>query len=144
MSTPFSEIYNRAMFKFSDYEFLKLTDVDKEHIMESFLKSAQSDFEKKCRIDLSLINDEDKEYELDLDNECIEILASGVAYYWVSSKLLDSDILRNKLSTKDYSYFSPANLLRELTAFKESLYKEFRNKMTEYTYYNGDISSLKA
>ena len=144
MSTPFSDIYNRAMFKFSDYEFLKLTDVDKEYILESFLKSAQSDFEKKCRVDLSLVNDEDKEYELDLDNECIEILASGVAYYWASSKLLDSDILRNKLSTKDYSYFSPANLLRELTAFKESLYKEFRNKMTEYTYYSGDISTLKA
>lgn len=106
--------------------------------------SAQADFEKMCRIDLSQIDTDYKEYKVDLDNEVIEILALGIAYYWVSSKVLDSTNLSNSLSVKDYSFFSPANLLREMTEFRNSLYKEYRRKMTEYTYYAGNIASLKA
>lgn len=144
MATPFSEIYERAVLKFSDYDFLKLSESEREYILEKYLMSAQADFEKMCRIDLSQIDTDYKEYKVDLDNEVIEILALGIAYYWVSSKVLDSTNLSNSLSVKDYSFFSPANLLREMTEFRNSLYKEYRRKMIEYTYYAGNIASLKA
>ena len=129
MATPFSEIYERAVLKFSDYDFLKLSESEREYILEKYLMSAQADFEKMCRIDLSQIDTDYKEYKVDLDNEVIEILALGIAYYWVSSKVLDSTNLSNSLSVKDYSFFSPANLLREMTEFRNSLYKEYRRKL---------------
>ena len=138
MATPFSEIYERAILKFSDYEFLKLPESEK------YLMGARADFEKMCRIDLSQIDAVRKEFKLDLDNEVIEILALGIAYQWVSSKVLDSSNLSNSLSLKDYSFFSPANLLREMTEFRNSIYKEYRRKMIEYSYYAGNISTLKA
>lgn len=144
MATPFSEIYERAILKFSDYEFLKLPESEREYILEKYLMGARADFEKMCRIDLSQIDAIRKEFKLDLDNEVIEILALGIAYQWVSSKVLDSSNLSNSLSLKDYSFFSPANLLREMTEFRNSIYKEYRRKMIEYSYYAGNISTLKA
>lgn len=144
MATPFSEIYERAILKFSDYEFLKLPESEREYILEKYLMGARADFEKMCRIDLSQIDTVRKEFKLDLDNEVIEILALGIAYQWVSSKVLDSSNLSNSLSLKDYSFFSPANLLREMTEFRNSIYKEYRRKMIEYSYYAGNISTLKA
>lgn len=144
MATPFSEIYERAILKFSDYEFLKLPESEREYILEKYLMGARADFEKMCRIDLSQIDAVRKEFKLDLDNEVIEILALGIAYQWVSSKVLDSSNLSNSLSLKDYSFFSPANLLREMTEFRNSIYKEYRRKMIEYSYYAGNISTLKA
>lgn len=56
MATPFSEIYERAVLKFSDYDFLKLSESEREYILEKYLMSAQADFEKMCRIDLSQID----------------------------------------------------------------------------------------
>lgn len=144
MATPFSEIYERAILKFSDYEFLKLPESEREYILEKYLMGTRADFEKMCRIDLSQIDAVRKEFKLDLDNEVIEILALGIAYQWVSSKVLDSSNLSNSLSLKDYSFFSPANLLREMTEFRNSIYKEYRRKMIEYSYYAGNISTLKA
>ena len=144
MATPFSEIYERAILKFSDYEFLNLPESEREYILEKYLMGARADFEKMCRIDLSQIDAVRKEFKLDLDNEVIEILALGIAYQWVSSKVLDSSNLSNSLSLKDYSFFSPANLLREMTEFRNSIYKEYRRKMIEYSYYAGNISTLKA
>lgn len=144
MATPFSEIYERAILKFSDYEFLKLPESEREYILEKYLMGARADFEKMCRIDLSQIDAVRKEFKFDLDNEVIEILALGIAYQWVSSKVLDSSNLSNSLSLKDYSFFSPANLLREMTEFRNSIYKEYRRKMIEYSYYAGNISTLKA
>lgn len=144
MATPFSEIYERATVKFSDYDFLKLSESEREYMLEKFLMATRADFEKMCRIDLSQINTESHEFEATLDNEVIEILSFGIAYYWVSSKVLDSTNLSNSLSIKDYSFFSPANLLREMTEFRNSLYKEYRRRMIEYSYYAGNIASLKA
>lgn len=144
MATPFSEIYERATLKFSDYDFLKLPESEREYILERYLMAARADFEKMCRIDLSQVDNVRKEFEADLDNEVVEILSIGIAYHWVSSKVLDSTNLRNSLSIKDYSFFSPANLLREMTEFRNSLYKEYRRRMIEYSYYAGNIASLKA
>ena len=101
MATPYNKIYDRAMFRFRDYEFLHLTEYDRELILENHLKSAEADFVDICRYDLTKINDDLKEYEEDLDNETIDVLAAGVAYYWMSSKVLSEELFQNNLSLKE-------------------------------------------
>ena len=48
------------------------------------------------------------------------------------------------MSTKDYTYFSPANLLRESQTLRDSLRKEYRDRIVQYTYHHGDIASINA
>lgn len=144
MSTPYSKIYERAMFKFRDYEFLKLQEYDIERILENHLKSAESDFIDICRYDLTKADDDEKCYIEDLDNETIDVLASGVAYYWMSSKVLSEELFQNNLSLKEYSIHSPANLLRELTVLRKDLRKEFNRKMIRYSYTGSNLNERKA
>lgn len=143
MATSFSDIYNRAIFRFSDYNFLILDINDREDILEKYLYSAQADFQNVCRLDLSDIDDDNKQYNITLDDECIEILSLGIAFYWLSSHVLSSEYLKVKLSTKEFSFTSVGSLLGELETLRTSLGKELQRKIIIYSYSGGDISSLK-
>jgi len=143
LATPYNEIHNRALARFSDYDILKFYPDDRERILDRHLMSAVSEFQRVCKIDLSLRNEDDREFEEDLTDEVMEILASGEAYYWVLPKVTNTENMRNLMSTKDYSFFSPAKLLEQLQILRTSLKDEFRHRMIDYTYREGKISQLK-
>lgn len=144
MATPYSDVYERAVFRFSDASLLQLTDEDKESILEKYLNSACARFKNVCRVDLMDRDESLKQFNADLDDEVLEILALGVAYYWLSSKVLRVELLRNTMSTKDFTTFSNANLLREATALRDAVRDEFIGAINAYSYYDGSISKLKA
>ena len=162
MSTPYKDILDRAIFRFSDLKLARMNEVDQYFILQKYLESAVSDFQNKCAVDLTqrienqqvdAVSDGISDYASigtaesvatggfveDLDNEVQEILALGVSYYWLSAQILNSDLLKNKLSTKDYTYFSPANLMREIQTLRESVQKEYRRRVVSYTYDHGNL-----
>ena len=55
-------------------------------------------------------------------------------YYWLNPKVLNSENLKNVLNTKDFSLFSPADLLKKLQTLRDSMYKEFRQNIINYSY----------
>lgn len=140
--TSFEEIYNRAITRFRDYTWLKYSDEDKEYLLRNYLRFAQSDFAPVCLENLEDYDDERGAFNIVLSQTVIDILAAGVSYYWLDAKIMNSENLRNYMSTKDYTYFSPANLLREMTALKEMAWKEYNRRMTMYGYFKADISTL--
>ena len=103
---------------------------------------AEADFKKTCPYDLSNKDELLASYNDELDFEAIEILSLGVAYYWLCRRLMNSDLLRNSMSTKEYTFFSNANLVRELNVFRDDLYKAYKQKIIDYSYYNGSLSTL--
>lgn len=139
MATPYIHVIDRAQFRVMDYDVLKRTFQEQYDIMYKFMLSAIADFSPYCLIDLNNRSDELAQFNENLDNEVMEILALGVAYYWMSSRALNSELLYNRLSTKEYSYFSPANLLREVQALRDAVQQEFRGAIIRYTYLHGDI-----
>lgn len=141
--TKFSDIYNKAMFRFADYGFLNLGEEQRDEIMQTYLMSAIADFNNSCATGVDY-NSEDKQFSDDLDEEVQEIIALGVAYYWLSSKVLNSDLLRNIMYRGDFKAYSPANLLKEMKELRDLLRKEFRGKINEYSYINGKLNTLKA
>lgn len=143
MATPFTDIYARAVFRFADYEFLK-QDIDtREGVLERHLFSAKTDFQRICKADLGSYDIELGQFNETLDDEVIEILSLGVAFYWLSYKSLNSELLKNVLNSKDYYYYSPANLLKEIQTLRKTLRGEFNRKMRQYSYHDNDISNLK-
>lgn len=144
LATPFTDIYERAIFKFSDRSLLELTDEEREQVLEKYLFSAQARFANVCRIDLSDRDDEKKQYNNTLDEASIEILSLGIAYYWLRAKVLRVELMKNNMSTKDFTVFSNANLLKEVRTTRDQIYKEWLGAMNDYSYRNGDIANLKA
>ena len=142
MSTPFVDIYQRAIFRFRDYDFCHMNDLDINEVLFAYLRSAISDFSPVCEIDLNDFDAEAEEFNQDLDNEVQEILSLGISFYWISTQIMNQELLRNSLSTKDYSYFSPANLLRESQTLRDSLRKEYRDRITQYTYHHADLAGI--
>lgn len=143
MATSFADIYARAIFRFADYEFLKQDIETREGALEKYLISAKTEFQKICKVDLSDCDYETKQFNQDLDDEIIEILSLGIAFYWLSYKALNSELLKNVLNSKDYYYYSPANLLKEVQTLRKTLRGEFSSRMRQYSYNDNDISTLK-
>lgn len=142
MGTSFKEIYERAIFRFSDYEILKQKVKDREDILEKYLISAKTDFTHACDIDLSC-DYTSKEFVEDLGDEIIEILALGISYYWLSYQALNSKALKNVLNSKDYYYYSPANLLKEVQTLRRTVRDEFNGKMRKYSFDHNSVANLR-
>lgn len=143
MATPYSEIHSRAIAKFSDYDILKFDISTREMMLNDYLLSAQVEFQRMCKVDLSDKDDILAQYNETLDDEVVEILATGEAFYWLYPKVLNSENLYNVLNTKDFTTYSPANLLKELQNLRDVLWKDFNRKMVLYTYRTADIAGLK-
>lgn len=143
MATPFTDIYARAIFRFADYKFLQ-QDIDvREGVLEKYLMSAKTDFAHMCKYNLEDCDMVAKQFNQTLGNEEMEILALGVAYYWVSYKALNSELLKNVLNGKDYYYYSPANLLKEVQTLRKTIGDEFRSRMNAYSFREGQISTVR-
>jgi len=142
MATTFREIYNRALFRFADHKFLEYDVEIKEAVLERYLISAKTEFEDICRVNLNDYNKETKQFNQDLDDKIIEILSLGIAYYWLSFKTLDSELVKNVLNSRDYYYYSPGNLLKEVQTLRETVRNEFYSAMREYSYSQQNWSGL--
>lgn len=144
MATTFATIYDRALFKFADYSFLNQPEVTNEEILSKYLLSAITDFQHMSRIDISDYDLTLGQFNQTLGDDEIEILALGVAYYWLSFKTLNSRLLKNVLNSKDFYYYSPGNLLKEIQTLRKTVYKEYRSMMKRYTYIDNGLADLKA
>ena len=143
MATLFSDIYKRAIFRFADSTLLQKDIQTRDDVLENYLMSAKNDFHKICKVDLDDYDLDLKQFNSDLDDEIIEILSAGIAYYWISFRTLNSDLLKNNLNSKDYYYHSPANLLKEIQTLRTTLKNEFFGKMRAYSYSGSGIENMK-
>lgn len=144
MATPYSVVHDRFLSKTTDYDILQFIDVEREELLKPFLISACVQFGRICKENLSDRDENLDEFKADLNDEIIEILAIGECFYWLNPKVLNTENLRNALNTKDFQQFSVPNLLGQLQTLRNSLKKEFRQAIIDYSYNTGDISDLKA
>ena len=143
MPTKFSKVYESALFKVRDYAFLNSIIDYREAVMQKFLMSAIVDFQHSCVYDLTNYDLELEQFNDELDDEVIEILALGVQFHWLSAKTLNSELLKNIIHNSDYTSYSPGNLLKEIQTLRESVRKEYRAKIATYSFRHGDLESLR-
>lgn len=137
--TPFSDVYSRFLDRVLDYTVLGLDCQVIERQMHSYLMSAEADFARFAVEDLT---DADKDlecYNADLGNDTIDVLVSGMLYYWITPKVLMTDNFANLLNTKDYTTHSNANLLLQLKELRTTLRKEFLSKISDYCTAHGSV-----
>ena len=127
MATPYSDVFNVFLGKITDYDLPKFNDIDREDILEGYMVSACVKFNKVCLVDLYDRNNDSKQFNNDLDDEIIDIITENMLVEWLKPKLLSTENLENALSTKDFSLFSPANLLGNI---RETM-KEIRGKSSD-------------
>ena len=142
MATAYTDVYDAALFNISDVGLASLASDDAEDVLFAYMVKAIVDFAPICKVDLSDRDEEKGEFNETLSETEVEILASGIASKWLSHKAMFSQNMRDSMSSKDYSFHSPANMLTALMDAAEKMRRVFKNAMLDYSYNSGDISSL--
>lgn len=137
MSTSFATVYDKALSKMREYDFLKMEDEQVYDVLSIFLESAEVDFSRICNANLA--EKDATSYIDNLSNDEIEILALGIVCHYITTYVADADKWKNTLGTKDFSKFSPANLLSVTSATRYAFLLEYNDKINRYSYLNGDL-----
>ena len=143
MATLYTTIYDEALAKMREYAFLAMEDEEIYDALTPFLRNAEADFARISVEDLAnVVTDVNQKaigYVDDLSQESIEILALGIVCHWTTSYVADADKWRNALGTKDFTVFSPANLLNVTKETRDNFLLEYHDRINRYSYLHGNL-----
>lgn len=138
MNTSYSTVYSWFLDKVTAYSLAMFTDTEKEEIVYGYMRSACAKF-RSCKIDLSDKDDDLQEFNAELSDEILDIISENMVVAWLQPKLNNEENLVNALSTKDYSVFSPANLLDKISNVYELATKNSKKMMSNYSFNHGKL-----
>lgn len=141
MATDFSVVYGSFLGKVTDTDLSDMTEANANSVMSDLLKQATVKFSESCKKDLSNVTQTG--FVDDLDDYEIDILSELMVEAWYKPHVNYTDLLRNKLSTKDFTTFSPANLQKENRESYELAHKRARSMINEYSFRMNNIGDLK-
>lgn len=134
MATAYNTIIDRFIPTISEYAFFSLDENEREEFIDPYIISAATEFDSVCIEDLADRDEELRQFNIDLSDEVIEILVDLMRVGWLKHKLYNSEKLKNGMSTKDYTVFSPANLLSEIRDTYVDARDTAKNRLVMYTY----------
>lgn len=141
MATDFSVVYGSFLGKVTDTDLSDMTEANANSVMSDLLKQATVKFSESCKKDLSNVTQTG--FVDDLDDYEVDILSELMVEAWYKPHVNYTDLLRNKLSTKDFTTFSPANLQKENRESYELAHKRARSMINEYSFRMNNIGDLK-
>ena len=87
-----------------------------------------------------------REFTIDIPDEDIDeiadIISEGMLVQWMKPYAYRQDSLESVLNTRDFTTYSPAELLLRVREAYSSAQKDFTNMMREYSYNHGDLTDL--
>ena len=147
MSVSYDVFTSAFLSKVTDRSFAEMYDYDRTSTVDAYMKRAITEFKSICEYDLSGTADDDQRlFNVDIKDEDIDevtdIVSDGMLVQWMKPYVYNQENLQNILNTKDYSMFSPSEILNRVKDTYNDAKKDFTRKMREYSYNHGDISSL--
>ena len=147
MAIPYDAFTGAFLNKISEFELLQLDDNTRTEVIDGYRKRAVSAFRKNCRVDLFTTGDEtERAYLVDVTDEdadeLIEIVSEGMLIQWLKPFVYQQDLLQNLLNTRDYTLYSPAELLMRVGNAYKQAQKDYTQMIREYSYNHGDLSDL--
>ncbi len=146
MSVPFDVFTNAFLSKVTEYDF-PTRDYERNEIIDGFMKRAIANFKHICKYDFTTTADDAvRAFDVDVKEEDLEeladIISEGMLVQWMKPYVYRQENLENLLNTKDFTSYSPANLLSEISDAYAAARKQFTNMMREYSYCHGDLTGL--
>ena len=146
MALSYDVFFDAFLDKVTEYKFIKLDSYDRNSEIDGYMKRACAQFNKICKYDLISCDDRVREFSADIPDEDIDeiadIVSEGMLVQWMKPYVFRADNLENVLNTPDFSAYSPAELLLRIKDAYNTVKKDFKNMMREYSYDHGDLTSL--
>lgn len=146
MTVTYDSIIAVFLSKITEFELLSLVEEDRNYILDGYLTRAAASFNKVCEYDLSLRDEELREFtddfeESDID-EIADILSEGMLVGWLKPYVYRQELLENVLNTNDFTTYSPAELLLRVGNAYSKAQKDYTQGIREYSFNHGDLTEL--
>lgn len=146
MSVSYDVFAGAFLSKITEYSFIKIPDEYRTAIVDAYMKRAIVKFSKVCKYKLDDYDDSERviisdipEYELD---EVVDIVSEGMLEQWMKPYVYRQENLENVLNSRDFTTYSPAELLLRIGNAYAKVQKDYTNMVREYSYNHGDLSDL--
>lgn len=142
------DVFTKAFLeKISEYNLLSIPEKDRDKIVDGFMKRALSAFRKNCKYDLFTTgNDSRRMFLVEIPVadliEIVDIVSEGMVCQWLKPYVNKQELLENVLNTKDFTTYSPAELLLRVGNAYSKAQKDYISMIREYSYNHGDLSDL--
>ncbi len=144
MGTRYEDIFASFKDNITDTDLVAFSDSLQIEMLTAIMNKAISKCRRICKeVDLLEKDDELLEFRTNVPDDIIDIIIEWMIVYWLRPYLNNIENLRNSLSTKDFSFFSPANLLEKISNTYELARKNARSLTNEYSYVHADMLGLK-
>lgn len=133
--------------KIYEFELDSLSTETKTELVDGYLRRAITAFKKNCKYDIAKSIDSTNRIltinaaDEDVD-EIVEILSEGMVVQWLKPYVYQQENLQNVLNSRDWSAYSPANLLDKVKDVYAKAQRDFIQGIREYSYNHGDLKSL--
>lgn len=135
MATPYEKIYNRFAQKITDFNLSEVDDYSLEEMLQGWLNSSIVRI-RRCKHDLSLRNDEAQEFEENLSDLEIELLAMGMLDAWISQYLNSTENVLQFIGGKEEKFYAQSSHMAEIRSIKDENLREMNKLHNYYTYTN--------
>lgn len=147
MSVPYDVFIGAFLQKVTEHDFAKMDAYDRDKIVDGYMKRAIASFRKICKYDLSTTADDiTREFYVDIPaedlDEIADIISEGMLVQWMKPYTYKQEGLESLLNTKDFTGYSPAELLMRIGEAHKTAMKNFTDMKREYSYNHGDLTDL--
>ncbi len=135
MATPYEVIYKRFLQKITDFNISEIDDFTLDEMLDGWLKSAIVRT-RVCDSNLSKRDDDIQEFEDDLSDVEIELLALGMTKSWLDQYLNSTELTLMMIGGKEEKYYSQAAHIKELRDLRNDITSEMQKLHNYHTYTN--------
>ena len=133
MATPYEKIYERFLNSVNDFNLAELDDHTLNEMLKDWLHKAV--VRTRTSSDLSRDN-ENEEFNSDLSDLDIELLALGMKLAWLDQTLGSTELTLQFIGGKEEKWFSQSAHISELRALREDTKLEMQKLHSYNTYTN--------
>lgn len=149
MSVPYDVFAAAFLSKITEFDLLSLDDASRTEIVDKYMHTAvsNSNFKKVSGLNFATTkDDENRVFDLEIPedriDEIVDIVSEGMVVQWLKPYVYKQEILENVLNTKDFSTYSPAELLLRVGNAYAKAQKDYLSMIREYSFNHGDLTDL--
>ena len=130
--TSYGTIYDRFLNTTTDFNLAELDDHTLSEMLKGWLCSAI--VKVRTSSDLSNRNDDAEEFNAELSDMDIELLAMGMKLAWLDQRINSTEYTSLFVGGKEEKFYSPSSQLAELRALRADTLREMQQLYTYSTY----------
>ena len=147
MGVSYDSFTKAFLAKVTQYDFVMMDAFERQDLVDGYMKRAIAEFKSICKYDFSTTDDDViREFNVDVkeedEDEIFDIVSEGMLVQWLKPFVFKQDSLELFLNTRDFTAYSPAELLFRIGSAYTEARRNFISMMREYSYIHGDLTEL--